>query len=217
MADGEQAEAVQEESVSVELRRKAEERRDEILAFASRIKEAKTPEERRVLIEQFRVKMMPSTGQSAAARKTERSSSGSLEELKQKFAANPELKKRLAAVEARLTAIQGLKEAMEAVSKADPKDRARLMEEVSKRRSELMKTQEAAFAEARTVSTEAQAREVPPQMAAMREKSEQRKREIEAFKEALMKASPEERTKLLEEWRARRQEEMNRQLAEVPR
>jgi len=217
MAEGEQAEAVQEESASVESRRKAEERRDEVQAFASKLKEAKTPEERRALIDQFRLKMMPSADQSPAARKTEQSSGRSLAELKQKFAGDPEMKERLVAIEARLKAIQELKSAMDAVAKADPKDRPRLLEEASKRRSELMKVQEASFTAARTVSTESEARQIPPQMAALREKSEQRKREIEAFKEALTKASPEERTKLLEEWRAKRQEEMNRQLAEMPR
>lgn len=216
MAADEQSEAVQEESASTELRRN-EERRDEIQKFASKLKEAKTPEERRALVEEFRSKMQVATVPDVSARKMQQSSSESLAEQKQKIAANPELKKRLAPIEARLKAIQGLKEAMDAASKADPKDRARAMEEVSKRRSELMKTQEASFAEARTVSLESEARRVPPEMAAMGEKSEQRKREIETFKEALMKASPQERTKLLEEWRAKRQEEMNRQLAEMPR
>lgn len=218
LAVEEQDDVVQDEVVSLDVRRKAaEERRIEVESFTSKLKEAKTPEERRAIVEDFRSKMQTSAGQNVSARKAPQSSSESLAALKQKIAAHPELKERLAPIEARLKAIEGLKEAMDAASKADPKDRARLMEEVSKRRSELMKAQEATFAEARTVSSESEARQVPPEMAAMREKSEQRKREIETFKEALMKASPEERTKLLEEWRARRQEEMNRQLVEMPR
>lgn len=208
-----------EPSLSVEQRKRiAQDRHEEIRLLLDQLKEAKSPQDRRDVIEKFRSKLATDSKTPSPASQAPETASKSLARLQQQIAAHPEVKERLASIEARLKAIQELKEAMDAASKADPKDRGRLMEEVSKRRSELMKAQEATFAEARTVSSESQARQVPPEMAAMREKSEQRKREIETFKEALTKAStPEERTKLLEEWRARRQEEMNRQLAEVPR
>ncbi len=217
LAVEEQDDVVQDEEVSLEVRRKAaEERRLEVESFTSKLKEAKTPEERHALVEDFRSNMQATVGQNVSARKAQQSSSGSLAELKQKIAANPELKKRLATIEARLKAIEGLKEAMDAADK-DPDDRARLMEEASKRRSELMMTQDALPAIARPVSRESDARVVPLQMAVLREKSEQRKCEVEAFNEALTMALPDERTQLLEGWRAKSQEEMNRQLAEMPR
>jgi len=207
-----------EPSISVEQRKKVlEGRREEVRLLLDQLKEAKTPQDRRAVIERFRSKLAVDSKTLSPAPQTPETASRSLASLRQQVAANPEMAKRLANMEARLEAIQGLKTALDAASNADPKDRARAMEEVSKRRADLMKIQEASFAEARTVPSETQARQLPPEMAALREKSEQRKREIETFKEALMKASPEERTKLLEEWRTKRQEQMNRQLAEMPR
>lgn len=68
----------------------------------------------------------------------------------------------------------------------------------------------------RRVSADDDIRQLPPEMVVLRAKSEQRRRELDALKEALANASPEKRAKLLEQWRTKRLEEMNRQFAEMP-
>ena len=188
----------------------AKARMDALTDLKRKLSEAKTPEEKRALIEDFRAKNEVLVKQRESSLAKQQSPEIRLAELKAKAAGNPEMLARLDVVEARLKSVDLIKSKIAEAQAATGEKRQQLLNDVRRE----IKLSQARPAEMSVRLPEAKLRNVestkdlPPEMAALKAKSEARKAEMDQFREALTKASPKERSKLLDDWRAKRQAEM---------
>ena len=218
-ARAEEAESAARVSERVsEQRRRGEELRAEVEKLKEGLAKAKTAEEKRTLIEGFRAKseaLRPRLPQEVEKRSTKER----INDLKARAGNNPEMKARTERMAARLQAVEEMKETLQAAGKAQGAEKEKLLKDVARQRQTLTAMNEAEMAQrqalARTQSAAGETRELPPEMAAMRAKSEERKREIEHLKEVLAKGTAEEKRDELENFREKREQEMAERKARV--
>ena len=207
---------ITDEQASQELK----ERREFITSFKQKLDSAKTSEEKRVLIDEFRQKQQVYLKQRTPTSREEKTVDQRVAEMKAQAQGNPEMLARVTIIEERLKSVELIKEKLRQANVATGEEKQQLLDEVRREQTKMSQARQAEM-EARLQEAKARevqdARELPPEMAAVKAKSEARKREVEQLKEALGKASPEERAKLLDEWRKKRQEEMAAMRAQMER
>ncbi|OJV03151.1 MAG: hypothetical protein BGO12_09745 [Verrucomicrobia bacterium 61-8] len=211
LSDGfadEQKEVKTVEDSPSEISREVEDYRVEVVALFARLRDEQSPETRRAILEEIRAKSLARGHRFAAERAKISSESNSLAELKQAAAGNPELQERIAKIERRKAAFDELRRINDALLQASPEKQAELRLKSNKLRADLLATLESERIVERKAWTESEAKSPPPEMAALRAKSEERKRELDQLRETLEKASPEERAKLLEQWQIKRKQEL---------
>lgn len=143
-----------------------------------------------------------------------------LSEMKAQAKENPKLLARLAVAEERLQSIDRIKAKLVAANGATGEEKQILFDEVRLEQTKMFYAREIETnAQLQEVNVqEAQdSRELPPEMAEVKDKSEAHKHEIGQLKEALSKVSPEERAKLLDIWRKKRQDEIAAMRAQMER
>lgn len=203
--------AISETELDVQGRVVAQdERKAAIDSLKARLATAKTPEERSAAIDEFRSKNQAVLSRRSLLATEQKTPEAKIAELKAQAQGNPELLSRLSAMEVRLKGVEVIKAKLAEAQAATGEQKLRLLDEVRREQTKLSQVRQAEMnarlQEARSSSAE-DAKALPPEMAALKAKSEARKREIEQLKESLGKASPEERAKLLDDWRKKRQAE----------
>lgn len=132
-----------------------------------------------------------------------------LAELKVEAQGNAERLAQLDKAEARLKSMETMKAKLAEAESATGEEKRLLMEEFRREGKKLAEQRRVEMepADMGAETAKGQDRALPPQMAALKAKSETRRQEMEEFKEALAKSLPEERKKLMEDWRAKRMSE----------
>ena len=185
-------------------------RKTAIYDFRKKLALAQTPEEKRTVVEEFRTKNEAFSRAQRIAPVDEKSSSLRMAELKVKAQGNPEMLARLDAMESRLASVETIKAKLAEAQTATGEQKVRLQEDIRREQTKLIQLQQQAapsrLGEASARSAES-TKELPPEMAAMKAKSEARRQELDQLREALTKASPQERQKLLDAWREKRMQE----------
>lgn len=201
-----------EESPS-EITRDVDEYRAEVGALLARLRAEQSPETQRAILEEIRAKSLARARRFTPQNAEASSERASLAGLKRAAAGNPELQERLEKIEHRRAAIDELRRINDALLQASPEKQAELRLKSNKLRADLLATLESERIAERKAWTESEVKSPPPEMAALRAKSEARKRELDQLRESLEKASPEERAKLLEQWQIKRKQELVSQAA----
>jgi len=188
----------------------AKARMDALTDLKRKLSEAKTPEEKRALIEDFRAQNEVLLKQRESSLAKPQSPEVRLAEMKAKAQGNPEMLARIEAVESRLASVETIKAKLAEAQTATGEQKVRLQEDIRREQTKLIQLQQQAaqsrLGEASARSAES-TKELPPEMAAMKAKSEARRQELDQLREALAKASPQERQKLLDAWREKRMQE----------
>ena len=205
-----------EPSRSIEERALVAKERSTALADLKRkLVEVKTPEERRASIEEFRSKNEIFLKQQRPAAIEQKSPEIRFAELKEQSKGNPEMLARVEAMEVRLKSVEAIKSKLTDAQVATGEQKQKLLEDVRREQSKLTQVQQqemqARLEEAKARSVES-TKDLPPEMAAIKAKSDARRQELDQLREALTKASPQERVKLLDAWREKRMQER----AELP-
>lgn len=194
----------------------AQERQSAADAFKQSFDSAKTPEEKRAVIEQWRKQNQALMNQRPPAKSQQQV----LAELRAQAADNPKMTRRVEQMAQRLDAMETLKTASAALAKAKGNEKVKAQEDLLKARENLAKLQRdqmAAMKADREARQSAEAARPPtPEMAAIRAKADQRKQEIEQLKESLKQATPEERAKIMTQWRAKQEADLTARKQEIP-
>jgi len=201
-----------EESPS-EVTREVKDYRVEVGALLASLRAEQSPETRRAILEEIRAKSLARARRFTSQSAEVSSERKPLAALKRAAAGNPELQERLAKIERRRATFDELRRINDELLQASPEKQAELRLKSNKLRADLLATLESERIAERKAWTESEAQSPPPEMAALRAKSEARKRELDQLRESLEKASPEERAKLLEQWQIKRKQELVSQVA----
>ncbi len=216
LSDGfadEQKEVKTVEDSTSEISREVEGYRVEVVALFARLRDEQSPETRRAILEEIRAKSLARARRFTAQNAEVSGERASLAGLKRAAAGNPELQERIAKIERRKAAFDELRRINDALLQASPEKQAELRLKSNKLRADLLATLESERIAERKAWTESETKSPPPEMAALRAKSEERKRDLDQLRETLEKASPEERAKLLEQWQIKRKQELASQIA----
>lgn len=183
---------------------------DALTDLKRKLSEAKTSEEKRALIEDFRAQNEVLWNQQESSLAKQQSPEVRLAELKAKAQGNPEMLARLDAMESRLASVETIKTKLAEAQTASGEQKVRLLEDIRREQTKLVQVEQQATQSRRAeanVRTVESTQTLPPEMAAMKAKSEARRQEVDQLREALTKASPQERQKLLDAWREKRMQE----------
>ena len=193
----------------------ANDRKAAVEAFKKKLEEAKTPAERRIAIEEFRSKSAANFEARSSTMAEQKRAEINFAKLKSNAQGNPEMLARVEVMEVRLRSVKAIKSKLAEAQVATGEEKQRLLEDVRREQSKLAQVQQQAMQsrleEAKAQSVES-TKDLPLEMAAMKAKSDARRQELDQLREALTKASPQERVKLLDAWREKRMQER----AELP-
>jgi hypothetical protein len=171
---------------------------------------AKTPEAKRAVLNDFRTKQEIFLKQARPLATEQKSPEVRFAELKARANGNPEMLARVNAMEARLKSVETIKAKLNDARNATGEEKAKIIQDIRRTQTQLVQGQPAEMesrlqtARARSASS---AKDLPPQMAAMKAKGEARQQELDQLRESLAQASPQERLKLLDAWRAKWRQE----------
>lgn len=182
-----------------------------LAALRKKLDGAKTFEEKRILIDEFRLNHHAFFKRRLPVVEKRESPLQKLLAMKAQAKENPEMLARLILMEEQLKRAESIREKLRQANAAMGEKKQQLLDDVAVEQTKMSRARQAE-ADARLMKAMANDTEkvprISPNMEGLSTNSEARKREIDQFREELDKASPEGRLKLLEDWRRKRQKEI---------